>query len=454
MISGTCGWPAAPRATWWTNSACAGCWCVAAAPAAARRTPGRRLSVPVHTRRQRHIRPPFAHLLAQVSFDTADDLAAAAGSLAARFPRLARIDVKLQALERLDDADAARLAAGLAAAGGVEELDVDCSSKLPGPQRPAGWLQRVLAAVGGGARLRGLVLRGLNGDRFKELPALASLPALAELAFDGRLEEGDAAPAVVCAGVTELTCSFNPSDLGSLSAAFPAVADATLRASGLRHWRILPAPPASAWPGLRRLTLRFQGSDFEFGVEVDLPPLLRQLCGAGAGPLPLQKLQVCGDVFFGDAELAELLHAAPDLECLQLGCAAELHACITLTDGAFLGVHHGRLRRLGFCTGWRLNLSTPGLLAMGRALPALESLVLGGTWFTAEDGAEVKAAQRLDRECGGDGSCERLTASDRRFYDDEDGLGFEELHYGGALLRAIRSALERGAGGGGAPAVV
>jgi hypothetical protein len=518
----------------------------------------------------------------QVTDGTVAGIAAAAGSLAARFPRVEEIFVDLRALCDPSKSDAARLAAGLAASGvAVLRFSIFESSRRPPPAHPGAVvarLEQLRAALGGGGRLRSLDLRcpcdltdgqdpvwpalaalpacltslrlyavanagmvqlarrapalgpslrdlqlGLarsqeeaprslaDARRFAgvaavvshltalrslslydsaqsygrlaawlpplrhltslsdihcaacDLPALATLPALAELQLQrwmGDEPGGEPSAATAsdsanphtvaasCASVTKLVCNADPLQLASLVAAFPSVVDARIAVVN-DTWKWppeaikLPAPPALAWRGLRRLCL-----SNERGVHGALTPvaLLRQLCGAGCGwPLTLRQLTLTHFTFFefrreDRRQLAELLAAAVRLECLSIGRPP-------LTVGAFAGFRHAALRRLHSLGSEPWDLDTADLLALGAALPNLESLHLG--WWEADG---VAAAWRLDVACGGDGSCAAPTA--RELAAQEEGIHshfptFEGRPWGGPLLRAIRGGLERQVSGGG-----
>lgn len=335
------------------------------------------------------------------------------------------------------------------------------------------------------SRLTSLDLGRGWGLASEGVPTLAALPSLGELQLErweggtwgrgyvdqwgdhlrdeevewegggwGDEEEAAAAPAAapaaaaVCAGVTKLVCGIVVArHLESLAAAFPAVAEAELSIVGCRSGGeegALPASaaaaPAAAWPGLRSLSLY---NEYPGAAPMEM---LRRLCADG-GALRLRRLTLAFEfVGFCDADLSDLLAAAPELECLFLGSGA------ALTDGAFGSCgRHERLRRLHICIYGHqpcpLPLSPAGLLSLGRALPRLESLCLGGG---EEAGAAAAAA--LDRACGGDGACALPTDRERAAREEAlradkyaylEGPTFEGRPWGGPLLRAIRAGLAR-----------
>jgi len=342
---------------------------------------------------------------------------------------------------------AASLAAAIAPLTALRSLKLRCDSGYVGvmeivylrndPWRMSAWLPYL-------SSLSALTLS--NGICTPEVPGrLASwLPSLRDLRFEcwEGGEGGAASACAACATVTALECQVLHWQLGSLAAAFPCVVEATLCASANVAPPPQPQPPA-AWRDLRRLrVLHSYSGSLTGGAPRDL---VRQLCGAGAAAA-LTQLTIGGLVANMDgADIVGLLRAAPELAhlCIQIvSPAVELEA-------ALAGVRHTSLRRLHLQTSGPLLVETEGLLALGAALPNLESLHLGGS-----EADDVAAALRLQCECriaGGGGGLytpwERQALEDEALSSGASPPTFEGRPWGGPLLRAIRRGLERAAGG-------
>jgi len=360
---------------------------------------------------------------------------------------------------------AARLAAALSPLTALRSLRLKDQFGHGPPPRRIAWLP---------ASLTSLSMQTTRYLFVRDLPALSALPSLRELRFtwwgenakegveDAGEEEGgesgssddeDAAAggvAHIAGNVTKLVCGIKTWQLASLAAAFPAIEDATLNIYGgfSGAFPPLPAPPVAGW---RVATLRIYAENYNPAAPL---PLLRQLCGAG-GPLRLRRLSLEGfhHRTLGISEVADVLSAAPELQCLILFDAAFLARS---AYGALAGVHHTALRRFHLARGDPATTDpfepfpTATLLALGAALPNLESLHLGGGREEA-----VEAVRRLDGG-GGAAAAEQYDAWEEEEVDEEalqrenvPAPIFDGRCMGGPLLRAIRRALERRGGGAG-----
>jgi hypothetical protein len=217
-----------------------------------------------------------------------------------------------------------------------------------------------------------------------DMRALAALHGLQELEFGLWRLAADAPSSALCARVTSLTCRLGawPDVLG-LQAAFPGVARAAIVCAAFEP---LPVPAAHRWSGLRDLDLSSRGymvSPFSYGL-LDLLS-----CGDGG----LTRLCVSGGAPSG-AELAAVLRLAPALKDLTAtapidGDLEELFEALRLEPppAAPAGLAAPppppppgqQLSRLLLAPVAEKNvrgITVAGLLAMGRALPNLRTLVI------------------------------------------------------------------------------
>jgi hypothetical protein len=271
----------------------------------------------------------------------------------------------------------------------------------------------------------GVLKASLNG---KALPP--ALRGLRELEFGNWAPaEGIAAGAALAPSLTSLCCRLpSPGDLDSLSAAFPAVASLWL---GLRGWTDTAPQTAARWRGLRELSVD-GGSGFANDVE-SWRGVLGLLRGGDGGLTSLNMWT--GPPTVG--QFVEALRLAPALEKLGLTLPRDgdlaalfaplLEAPATAVGGA--GPAHPpppppgqRLARLCFSLYAKRDLrglSAAGLLALGRALPALTDLEIEFLYS--------RRCAQLRRALGAPAA--------------ED--AYDRLKPGATLLPALRAALER-----------
>jgi hypothetical protein len=312
------------------------------------------------------------------------ELAASVDALA---PSLRRLSITAAApveldydSDDIDDDGPALEAVGAACIGRLTSLDTLELSGCPLPPPPE-WLQPLTA-------LTRLEADGCYIFKGEDLALLAGLPLLRELTLLEFSPEGE--PMCAVAGVTRLACSVLRTRCDALLAAFPSLVEAVLRMLTLVPTAIAApvAPPVAPPLGqhLRRLTARvflpLAGAASEFNEDLAHEQLRQLLLGLPA----LRALHVAAQGTIGGAELPPLLHAAPALEELTLSgdlstldAAAfarcprypSLRALSLVDDGGRGG---GKAQRPEVPLA---DLSSAGLLAIGRAFPALARLSLG-----------------------------------------------------------------------------
>jgi hypothetical protein len=387
-----------------------------------------------------------------------------AAAVASRLSLLLRGTTSLQDLQLWGLEDLASLgsngeADGLACIGRLARLS---SLRLPRAWRaPPAWLSSLTAL----SRIEaGSMLFSLH-----TLATLAALPALAEVHgfswSDTWAQAGGALPAVAacCPRVAVLRrCSIYHTGLASLAAAFPGLREATEISvfDGCRaaapHLAAPAPPPPAPWRGLQ--TLQMSGLNnlvYSDDVAAAFSTLLSLLRGAsGLTSLDLGSIYLAshpGDYIddedfelaaWRSADVAALLPLLPrTMESLAF------YPVAALTDAAFVSCPYlPALRSLDL--RWAVEppqLTLKGLLALGRALPGLQSLRLAycGSYYegiTEHDFASRRAAvEQLDALCGGGFDY-------GAFYGDE-GEAAEAVD-GKALLIAIRRALAHEAAAG------
>jgi hypothetical protein len=286
---------------------------------------------------------------------------------------------------------------------------------------------------------------------------LAALPSLAELHGVSWKGAGGVLPAMAacCPRVAVLRrCFVSHLCLASLAAAFPGLREATNiwvsddgAAAAAPHFAAaLPAP--APWRGLR--TLQMSGLN-DLRSSDDVASAFSTLLSLLRGASELTSLELAspgeGDEDFAltpwrSADVAALLPLLPrTMESLAFCPVA------ALTDAAFVSCPHlPALRSLRL--RWTVEppqLTPRGLLALGRALPGLQSLRLSYCLEFDDEMAEQDYASKwgavaqLDALCGGGFDY-------GAFYGDEGEL--EEEEDGKALLIAIRRALAHEAAAG------
>jgi hypothetical protein len=227
----------------------------------------------------------------------------------------------------------------------------------------------------------------LNG---RALPP--SLRGLRELAFGEWVPEAGVGRAALAPSVTALFCRLpNPDDLDSLSAAFPAV---TILKLSVKDWTKTAPQAAARWRGLRSLCVPKGGSWCGvLGLLRGGDRCLTHLGIFGSPPTPDQP--------------AEALRLAPALEEVGLvlprdgdlsGLFAPLllaqHAPPAAGTGPTLPRPGQRLARLELVVKEHDDLralTVDGLLALGRALPALTVLTMEAV--DAYKGAELRTGE-------------------------------------------------------------
>ena len=289
-----------------------------------------------------------------------------------------------------------------------------------------------------------------------DMDALASAPALADLAFDTFWMVPCWDLMAVAPGVTRLVCS-DSDNVSHLQQAFPNVKDLTL-SGGLFP---LEDGTSARWRGLRRLTAALPHPDAIIPPEAtpeeaaaavaaaaaSITPTFERL-GALDGCLEELALGCCGSCELGAAELGAILEASPLLGHLSL-------TSVVLAPGALAAcAPHAGLRKLRLDPG---DLAVPAsdewlaqLLHAGRAFPSLCQLIIGGEEaFNRPDfrPAAQAWAQQLDARFGG--AAAAFEGGEEECRPAGDGCDYSTQSRG--LLRAIRGALQREAAAAATP---
>jgi hypothetical protein len=344
--------------------------------------------------------------------------------------------------------------------GRLRSLTASFPGNFPGNMAPPPWLSSLTALTRIEANLQ---LSPVNVAVLAALPALRRLEGVTWTAGGG-----GALPAACCPGVLVLdNVRVHHSGLPSLAAAFPGLRDAINMEvvdgddddddddgddgsdddggdgdedededdDEAPHPAAMPAAPA---PWRRLQTLHIEG--FELLQERHFMPTVKALLSLLRGATKLTTLRLtsvplseenedtwgAAEPHWGDAEVWALLAYVPlSLESL------ELYPLAALTDGAFADCPcRPALKTLQLLWLEPPELTPGGLLALGRALPGLQSLYI-----------------YADEEAGGYDEEDTQSAWVRQL-DALGGGAQPAVGSGNALLPAIRRALAREAAAG------